>query len=193
MPVTYPLGTNAGAIQTKGEDYFGLRIVNSDGSSATNESWITSTYITKFQIGHDQPEKEILGCSGRVLQTDEENVQTAFVFEIPENDSNIFNFLNIDVQNRYFDLLLPYGFGSSGTRKFFRAPLCKVQRGWGQFEQPDGKVTMTVKVLNNPSAFTGVSLSGNGSSITGWDGYSAASWCAALSGAANVSLIARNI
>lgn len=190
MAIPNTLGFNQGAFSSKGEDYFWFRFVNSDSTAIEGETWQDGVLVGGLKFPHSQPETDINGCSGRVLNSEPDNVSTSFELTLKHNDSNIFNALNTDFIDKFVAFAIPHGQGSNSTNKWFYAPLCKVQRGHGDYTLQGGDVTMTVKVLDNPSAFTGGSLSaGSITSSTLWN----ASMSASISGAAHISFISRNI
>lgn len=188
MPITNTLGFNADAINTKGEDILALRIVNSDGSQSGSETWFDAVLRSKSTIMIEQPEEDILGESKRVLNTEAGAFKGEIKFTSLQSNSELFNFLNSDVQSRYFACFIDSGEDKNGTERFFYAPLCKIQRGFS-FSQPGGETEITIKVLDNPSAFTGASLSGG--SVTAWTNY-VGSLSASISGAAHDCIVSRS-
>jgi hypothetical protein len=193
MPVTNTLSQNAGNISQKGDDLGAIRIVNSDGTHSGSETYMDLPLRGKMDFTFDQPEEEIYGESGRVLTTEEGNVKCEIKLTLLENGSNVFNFLNTDVQNRYFSIVLAGGQGSNNTNKWFYAPVTKIQRGWGTHSQPGGTLEMTVKVLDNPTAFNGASLTAG--TVTSWYNFPAtvSSLTASISGAAHTYFVVRNV
>lgn len=188
MPITYTLGFNADAINTKGADRMALRIVNSDGSQNGSETWFDTVYRGKSTISLEQPEEDIKGESGNVLATEAGDVKAEIKITSLQSNANFFNFLNTDVQNRYFACFIESGQDASGTTRWCYIPLAKIQRGF-TFNQPGGETEITIKPLSNPSAFTGASLSAG--SHTSWSTY-ATSLSASISGAAGTYMVFRS-